>query len=395
MAIDVRMPKLSDNMEEGVIIRWMKAPGDEVAKGEALAEVETDKADVELEASESGVLREIKVAEGQSAAVGAVIATLAAPGETGGSAGEGIQPPRVARPRAARADERRPARTSEDGQADEEEDRRRRAAASAVLPARAAAAARRSRRRPAPRPTQRRPHRRVRAAATEERSRAEGLDRSRRRRGGTRLAAGVAAGRRGGREPLRRARQRSRWAHPQTRRRGIGARSGAELPRRVSPLPTPEEADADDDGRATARATIRARARRGPRARAEGGNRVVEASRMRLAIAKRMSEAKREIPHFYVGAEIDMTETMRLRESIKRAEAIAGLTVTHLLLRALAVALVRHPRINASGATARSSCTTTSTSASPSPIEDGLVVPVLHRAQTLTLAQIAEPRRRR
>ena len=52
MAIDVRMPKLSDNMEEGVIIRWMKAPGDQVAKGEPLAEVETDKADVELEAAD-------------------------------------------------------------------------------------------------------------------------------------------------------------------------------------------------------------------------------------------------------------------------------------------------------------------------------------------------------
>src|SRR5215470_11813022 len=86
MAIDVRMPKLSDNMEEGVIIRWMKSPGDQVAKGEPLAEVETDKADVELEASDSGVLREIKVQEGQSAAVGAVIAVLAAAGEAGASA---------------------------------------------------------------------------------------------------------------------------------------------------------------------------------------------------------------------------------------------------------------------------------------------------------------------
>ncbi|MDX2170705.1 MAG: biotin/lipoyl-containing protein, partial [Deltaproteobacteria bacterium] len=85
---DVRMPKLSDNMESGVIIRWMKSPGDAVAKGEPLAEVETDKADVELEASESGVLREITVAEGQSAPVGAVIAVLgtgdaAAPAQTG------------------------------------------------------------------------------------------------------------------------------------------------------------------------------------------------------------------------------------------------------------------------------------------------------------------------
>src|SRR5262249_49321337 len=59
----------------------------QVAKGEPLAEVETDKADVELEASDSGVLSEIKVQEGQSAAVGAVIAVLAAAGEAGASAG--------------------------------------------------------------------------------------------------------------------------------------------------------------------------------------------------------------------------------------------------------------------------------------------------------------------
>ncbi|HSQ00329.1 MAG TPA: biotin/lipoyl-containing protein, partial [Candidatus Dormibacteraeota bacterium] len=89
MPIDVRMPKLSDTMESGVIIRWMKAPGDAVTKGDPLAEVETDKADVELEASESGVLKEITVAEGQSAAVGAVIAVLAADGEATGEGGDG------------------------------------------------------------------------------------------------------------------------------------------------------------------------------------------------------------------------------------------------------------------------------------------------------------------
>src|SRR5262245_52061850 len=113
---DIRMPKLSDNMEEGVIIRWMKAPGDTVEKGEPLAEVETDKADVELEASESGVLREIRVPEGQSAAVGAVIAVLGADGESAdvaapvgkASGDEGRQP---AEKKSARAEE--PAEASE------------------------------------------------------------------------------------------------------------------------------------------------------------------------------------------------------------------------------------------------------------------------------------------
>src|SRR6185369_5214131 len=86
----------------------------------------------------------------------------------------------------------------------------------------------------------------------------------------------------------------------------------------------------------------------GPRTPAASGERTIPTSRMRLAIAKRMAEAKRDIPHFYVTAEIDMSEAMHLRESIKRREAMPGLTVTHLLVRALAIALIRHPRVNGS-----------------------------------------------
>ncbi|TMA81405.1 MAG: hypothetical protein E6J72_05645, partial [Deltaproteobacteria bacterium] len=70
------MPKLSDTMEEGTILKWLKQVGDPVSQGEILAEVETDKADMELEASTAGVLREIKIKEGESAAVGAVIALV-------------------------------------------------------------------------------------------------------------------------------------------------------------------------------------------------------------------------------------------------------------------------------------------------------------------------------
>jgi len=76
MPVDVTMPKLSDTMEEGKILRWVKKPGDPVAIGEIIAEVETDKANMELEAYDEGVLAEVRVAEGQSAPVGAVIAVL-------------------------------------------------------------------------------------------------------------------------------------------------------------------------------------------------------------------------------------------------------------------------------------------------------------------------------
>jgi len=75
------MPKMGDAMTEGKILTWRKRPGDNVTKGEAIAEIETDKVNVDIEAEETGTLAEILVGEGQSAAVGAPIARLAAPGE--------------------------------------------------------------------------------------------------------------------------------------------------------------------------------------------------------------------------------------------------------------------------------------------------------------------------
>src|SRR5215470_5293874 len=77
---DVLMPKLSDTMEEGRIIRWYKHQGDRVAIGDVLAEVETDKANMELEAFDEGTLAEVRTAEGESAPVGAVIAVLSEAG---------------------------------------------------------------------------------------------------------------------------------------------------------------------------------------------------------------------------------------------------------------------------------------------------------------------------
>src|SRR5208337_4897299 len=76
MSNEITMPKLSDTMEEGKILRWLKHPGDKIARGEAIAEVETDKADMVLESFEEGVLDQIKLNEGESAPVGAVIAIM-------------------------------------------------------------------------------------------------------------------------------------------------------------------------------------------------------------------------------------------------------------------------------------------------------------------------------
>src|ERR1700736_6476049 len=70
------MPRLSDTMEEGAISTWHKRPGDRVAVGDVLVEIETDKAVMEYEAYQAGTLAEILVPEGQNADIGAPIALL-------------------------------------------------------------------------------------------------------------------------------------------------------------------------------------------------------------------------------------------------------------------------------------------------------------------------------
>ena len=74
--IEIKMPRLSDTMEEGAISTWHKQPGDTVAIGDVLVEIETDKAVMEYEAYQAGTLAEILVPEGQNADIGAPIALL-------------------------------------------------------------------------------------------------------------------------------------------------------------------------------------------------------------------------------------------------------------------------------------------------------------------------------
>src|SRR5215468_7288718 len=73
---EVNMPRLSDTMQEGTITRWLKKPGDEVKRGDIIAEVETDKANMEVEAYDSGLLERILVPEGKTAPIGQAIAII-------------------------------------------------------------------------------------------------------------------------------------------------------------------------------------------------------------------------------------------------------------------------------------------------------------------------------
>jgi pyruvate dehydrogenase E2 component (dihydrolipoamide acetyltransferase) len=111
MATKVHMEALSPTMEEGQLVQWLKSEGDEIANGDVLAEIETDKATMELVARGAGVLRKIFVNAGGTAPVGAVIAVIAASGEdisgiagvsSGSTATTAVaEPPPVAAPKAA------------------------------------------------------------------------------------------------------------------------------------------------------------------------------------------------------------------------------------------------------------------------------------------------------
>src|SRR6266699_4117885 len=81
MATDVILPALGMSQDTGKILQWLKAEGEQVAKGEPLAEIETDKATVEIEAPADGVLAQVAASAGDDVPVGQVIATILAPGE--------------------------------------------------------------------------------------------------------------------------------------------------------------------------------------------------------------------------------------------------------------------------------------------------------------------------
>jgi pyruvate dehydrogenase E2 component (dihydrolipoamide acetyltransferase) len=88
MASDVTMPRLSDSMEEGTVLKWLVEEGGEVKRGEPLVEIETDKANMTYDADSNGVLVEIVAQEGDTLPIGEVIARIGEAGEAKSGAGD-------------------------------------------------------------------------------------------------------------------------------------------------------------------------------------------------------------------------------------------------------------------------------------------------------------------
>jgi pyruvate dehydrogenase E2 component (dihydrolipoamide acetyltransferase) len=319
---DVLMPKLSDTMEEGKIIRWLKHRGDKVAIGDILAEVETDKANMEIEAFDEGVLTEIRTAEGEAAPVGGVIAVL---GEAAGASTDGQQRPaaeaKAPAPQAAKAERPEPERRDPD----EEEPEPERREPDEEEPAEV-------RREPTPRPKA--PPAAAAGHPAESRVRASPLARRRAREAGVDLD-GV---------------------------EGTGP-GGRIVERDVeAALAGGRQADATP----------------GPRPVVAPSGRRIEPGKMRQTTARRMAEAKRDIPHFYASSDVLMDECAHLKEGLAELGGeYDGITYTHLVLKAVGLALRRVPEMNASLDGETIVLHETVHVGLATAVNDGLVVPVV------------------
>ena len=292
---EIVMPRLSDSMEEGTILKWMKAVGDEVALGDELVEIETDKANMVFEADAAGTLVEITAQEGDTLPIGEVIARVGEAGEVEGGDG-GTAPAPAESP-------------TDEGPED--------SAAAAAAPAKAPAAeeARKETETSEAQaaPTQPAP------ATTDGRVKASPL--ARRIAGEKGIDLSSLSG------------------------SGPGGRIiKADVERaEAAPAAAPEAAPAPA---APAAPTVGARER--PET-AKGSVEVVELTKLQQTVARRMAESKATAPHFYLQAEFDMSAAFegrtKLKATAKEGEVVP--TFNDMVIKACALALREHRQANA------------------------------------------------
>ncbi|KAB8124949.1 pyruvate dehydrogenase complex dihydrolipoamide acetyltransferase [Komagataeibacter medellinensis] len=315
MPINILMPALSPTMKEGTLARWLKAEGDAIAAGDVIAEIETDKATMEVEAVDEGVLGRILIGEGTDGiAVNTPIAILVAEGES--------VPDAPAAPTTAPA-----------------------MAAPAPVPAQAA-------------PTQQAP------------------------------AASAAPMAKGARV----------FASPLARR--IAAQTGIDLATLRGSGPNGRivrrdvEQARQTSAAAPAATVAQAAPAAAPAAPAGAAYDSVPHSGMRKVIARRLTEAKSTIPHFYVEMDVELDALLALRSQLNAAAPDEGpgaykISVNDMLVKAAAVTLRRVPQVNVSytdDAVLAYHDVDISVAVS---IPDGLITPIVRAADTKGLRQIS------
>ncbi|MGZ4280142.1 MAG: dihydrolipoamide acetyltransferase family protein [Solirubrobacteraceae bacterium] len=365
---DVVMPRLSDSMEEGTILKWLKAEGDEVTRGDELVEIETDKATMTYEADSAGTLS-IVAQEGDTLPIGEVIARIGAGGEA--PAGDGARAeatqqaeasgnggPRAAPPAAA------PAATAEPPAAAPEPERQPAAAESGAAPPSADGNGGRAKASPVAR--------RI--------AREQGIDLSALQGtgpGGRIVKADVEAAASGGTpQAAAPAQPAPAEAAPAQAAPAAPAAEPQAVPAAAAPPPPP--ASIAETGTAKGDVSVR------------------ELTRTQQVIARRMAESKATIPEFTIATDVDMEGAVEVRKQLKAAaETVSGVvpSFNDMVVKASALALREYPRANGSYKDGRFELYSRVNVGVAVAAQEALVVPTVFDADKKSLGEIARDAR--
>jgi pyruvate dehydrogenase E2 component (dihydrolipoamide acetyltransferase) len=334
---DVVMPRLSDSMEEGTILRWLKANGDDVRRGDELVEIETDKATMTYEADQDGVL-EIVAAEGATLAIGEVIASIGeGSGPNGGDPAAAAAPTQAAEPEAREPAVEEP-KVEEPGVEEPGEPAVEAPETPAAMP----------------------------AGEQDERVKASPVARRIARAQGVDLAAVSGSGPGG----------RIVKADVEAAAPGAAAAVAPSESAAAPVEPPPPSAPADV-------------------VTAKGDVRVQELTRTQQVIARRMAEAKATVPEFTLEAEIDMDAAVGAREELKTMAGEDAVVPSYndMIVKACALALREFPRANGAYRDGHWELYSRVNVGVAVAGQDSLVVPVVFDADSKALGEIARETR--
>jgi len=344
MATRVIMPKLSPTMEEGQLSRWLKKEGDNVSMGEPLAEIDTDKATMEMQALGSGVLRKILIKEGESAPLGQLIAIISTPDEDisallDQAPEQSTQTTRPAEPKAeaAATPPGQPAGDNADRGADRNADGNGRRAAPAIKNS---------------------PSGRLIVSPLAARMAAEaGVD--------LRSLSGSGPGGRIIKRDIESAISQSKAASP---------RVAAELPQRYP--------------RAVETKTLQQ-----PATAAGSAYHDEPLSEMRRTIARRLVTSLGPVPHFFLTTEIEMDRAAEMRRNVNSLDPELKISVNDIIIKVAAASLLQHRQVNASFQEKAVRYYQHADIGVAVAIEDGLITPVVRSADEKSLREIASEMR--
>jgi pyruvate dehydrogenase E2 component (dihydrolipoamide acetyltransferase) len=325
------MPKLSPTMEEGQLTRWLKKEGDKVSMGEPLAEIDTDKATMEMQALSNGVLRKILINEGESAPLGQPIAIIGEPDEDISSLLKSVET------KSAPASETAPAEESEE-------------------PEPAAAAESKT-----PPPAEQ-------ESSPEPKSEPEPS-----RDGGRQLISPIAA------------RMAAEAGINLSSLQGSGP-GGRIVKRDV-------ETAMAEKPRSKAASFLPSLAPRRPAEKGvvyePSAYRDEPVSEMRRTIAKRLVTSLGPVPHFFLTSEIDMERAADLRRAINELYPDTKLSINDVIIKVAAVALIAHPQVNSSFQDKMIRHYEHADIGVAVATENGLITPVVRSADLKSLVEIA------